>query len=160
MSEVSNKESAFGALAEYAKPALIPFESCMSERVAVEFLTKKLIDTNVILRSLLKDNEEQSQIADEIINEGAWSLPEVLAEVDHVLRTFYHVDRKSIARQLFTVLNLIDVEPREVIFRAIKIFADTKLDFVDCILVAYHDVENIDVFTFDKDLNKQLKRED
>ena len=123
-------------------------------------MSKVLIDTNVILRSLLRDNEKQAKQADEIIKAGAWTLPAVLAEVDHVLRTFYNVERKDIARQLFTAVNLVEVERREVIFRAIKIFAETKLDFVDCILAAYHDVENAEVFTFDKDLNKIIKREE
>ena len=45
-------------------------------------------------------------------------------------------------------------------FHAIKIFAETKLDFVDCILAAYNNIENFEVFTFDKDLNKILKREE
>ncbi|MBR4151831.1 MAG: PIN domain-containing protein [Selenomonadaceae bacterium] len=123
-------------------------------------MSKVLVDTNVILRALLHDNEKQAKQADEIIKAGAWTLPEVLAEVDHVLRTFYNVERKDIARQLFTAVNLVEVERREVIFRAIKIFAETKLDFVDCILAAYHDVENAEVFTFDKDLNKVIKREE
>ena len=34
------KKSAFGALAEYANPALIPFESCAWERAAVERYAK------------------------------------------------------------------------------------------------------------------------
>ena len=123
-------------------------------------MSKVLVDTNVILRALLRDNEKQSKQADEVINAGAWTLPEVLAEVDHVLRTFYGVERKEIARQLFTAVNLVDVERREVIFRAIKIFAETKLDFVDCILAAYHDIDNAEIFTFDKDLNKIMKREE
>lgn len=83
-----------------------------------------------------------------------------MAEVDHVLRTFYSVERKDIAEQLFKTLKLIEVERPAVMFRAVEIFAETKLDFVDCILAAYHELENLEVFTFDKKLNKQLKQED
>lgn len=123
-------------------------------------MRKVLVDTNVILRCLLRDVDEQSKKADEIIKAGAWTLPEVLAEVDHVLRTFYSVERKDIAEQLFKTLKLIEVERPAVMFRAVEIFAETKLDFVDCILAAYHELENLEVFTFDKKLNKQLKQED
>ena len=38
----AKKNSAFGALAEYANPALIPFESCAWERAAVERYAKSL----------------------------------------------------------------------------------------------------------------------
>ena len=121
---------------------------------------KVLVDTNVILRCLLRDNAEQAKLADEVIRAGAWTLPEVLAEVDHVLRTFYNVERKDIAEQLFAALRLIEVERPHIMFRAVEIFAETKLDFVDCILAAYHALENVEVFTFDKKLNNQLKREE
>ena len=123
-------------------------------------MQKVLVDTNVILRCLLRDNLEQAKKADEIIKAGAWTLPEVLMETSHVLRTFYEVDRKDIAEQLFKVLKLIEVERPAVMFRAVEIFAETKLDFVDCILAAHHALENAEVFTFDKKLVNQLKREE
>ena len=123
-------------------------------------MQKVLVDTNVILRCLLRDNLEQAKKADEIIKAGAWTLPEVLMETSHVLRTFYEVDRKDIAEQLFKALKLIEVERPAVMFRAVEIFAETKLDFVDCILAAHHALENAEVFTFDKKLVNQLKREE
>ena len=123
-------------------------------------MQKVLVDTNVILRCLLRDNLEQAKKADEIIKAGAWTLPEVLMETSHVLRTFYEVDRKDIAEQLFKVLKRIEVERPAIMFRAVEIFAETKLDFVDCILAAHHALENAEVFTFDKKLVNQLKREE
>lgn len=41
---------------------------------------KKLIDANVILRYLLGDHPEYSEKARKVIAEGAYTLPEVLAE--------------------------------------------------------------------------------
>lgn len=38
----AGKTSAFGALAEYANPALIPFESCAWERIAVKKYVENL----------------------------------------------------------------------------------------------------------------------
>lgn len=39
-----------------------------------------------------------------------------------------------------------------------KIFEESSLDFVDCILIAYNKVENIEIFSFDKKLNNKLKK--
>ena len=123
-------------------------------------MQKVLVDTNVILRCLLRDNKEHAAQADEVIKNGACTLPEVLAEVEHVLRAVYDVDRKEIAEQLFKMLKLIEVEHPAVMNRALEIFNDTRLDFVDCILAAHHGVNKLEVFTFDKKLNNQLKREE
>ncbi len=117
------------------------------------------VDTNVVLRYLLCDNEAQSPIAKDLIEGGAFLLPEVLMETSHVLRTFYGIDRRDIAEQLLIVLKWVTMERKAIMIRACKIFSDTKLDFVDCILAAYHELENVAVFTFDKKLNNQLKRE-
>ena len=123
-------------------------------------MRKVLVDTNVVLRYLLFDNEEQAQVAKDLIEGGAFLLPEVLMETSHVLRTFYNVDRQNIAAQLLIVLDWVEMERKPVMFRAVKIFAETKLDFVDCILAAHHSLENVEVFTFDKKLINQLKREE
>ena len=123
-------------------------------------MSKIWLDTNVVLRDLLRDNEAQAQIAKDLIEGGAFLLPEVLMETAHVLRTFYEVDRQNIATQLLIVLDWVEMERKAVMIRAVEIFAETKLDFVDCILAAYHELENINVFTFDKKLNNVLKREE
>ena len=123
-------------------------------------MSKMLVDTNVVLRYLLRDNEEQAQIAKDLIEGGAFLLPEVLMETSHVLRTFYEVDRQKISTQLLIVLDWVEMEHKAVMIRAVEIFAETKLDFVDCILAAYQELENINVFTFDKKLNNVLKREE
>ncbi len=46
---------------------------------------KTIIDANVILRYLLRDNEEMYLKATEIINKGACTLYEIIAEVVYVL---------------------------------------------------------------------------
>ena len=118
------------------------------------------VDTNVVLRYLLRDNEAQAQIAKDLIEGGAFLIPEVLMETSHVLRTFYEVDRQNIATQLLIVLDWVEMERKAVMIRAVEIFAETNLDFVDCIIAAYHELENAEVFTFDKTLKNRLKQED
>ena len=123
-------------------------------------MSKLLVDTNVVLRYLLRDDEEQAQIAKDLIEGGAFLLPEVLMETSHVLRTFYKIDRQNIVKQLLIVLDWVEMENKAIMIRAVEIFAATKLDFVDCILAAHHSVDNVAVFTFDKKLNNQLEREE
>ena len=160
MLKVSDKQSAFGSLARYANPALIPFESCALERSLIKRMSKKFVDTNVILRYLLHDVESQQKEVDELFESGVATIPEVLPEVVYVLRKFYKVDRQKTSEALLTVLDEIDVAHKAVMIYAANLYGGTNLDFVDCLFIAYHRLENIEIITFDKDLNKLLKREE
>ena len=117
---------------------------------------KKCIDANVILRRILRDNEEMAARADQVFIEGAWTFPAVIAEVVYVLSRVYKVDRQDRSLTLLTVLDEIDVERPLIMVRAAQLFGSTRLDFVDCLLAAYHEIEKVDVFTFDKELNAHL----
>ena len=117
-----------------------------------------LIDANVILRYLLNDVEEMSKKSAEIINAGAFTLPEVIAEVIYVLKSVYKVEREEIAAAILQIFNEIEVANKKILIEAVKIFAESSLDFVDCILIAYNKVENVEIFTFDKKLNNRLKK--
>lgn len=50
----------------------------------------KLVDANVILRYLLNDHQEMSQQAKAVIDSGAYTKPEIIAEVVYVLKGVYH----------------------------------------------------------------------
>ena len=119
---------------------------------------KILIDANVILRYLLNDVEEMSKKSAEIINAGAFTLPEVIAEVIYVLKSVYKVEREEIAAAILQIFNEIEVANKKILIEAVKIFAESSLDFVDCILIAYNKVENVEIFTFDKKLYNRLKK--
>ena len=119
---------------------------------------KILIDANVILRYLLNDVEEMAKKSAEIINAGAFTLPEVIAEVIYVLKSIYKVEREEIAAAILQIFKEIEVANKEIMIEAVKIFAESSLDFVDCILIAYNKVENVEIFTFDKKLNNRLKK--
>lgn len=121
-------------------------------------MKKFLIDANVILRYLLNDIEDMANEAKKVIDSGAWTLPEVIAEVVYVLKSVYKVDRKEIANAILEILKEIEIEHKNVMNEALKIFSETNLDFVDCILIAYNKVENIEIFSFDKKLNNKLNQ--
>lgn len=119
----------------------------------------KLIDANMILRYILGDNLKMQIDSTSIIKAGAFTLPEVIAEVVYVLKGLYKTERIEISECLNCLLDEVDVEHKHVMCTALNIYAETSFDFVDCILIARHRLLGEEVATFDKKLNKALNKE-
>lgn len=117
------------------------------------------MDANAILRYLLNDIPAQADIAAQAIEAGASTIPEVMAEVVYVLFGVYEVDRLSIASTLKDLLEEIAISDKPVVKSALDLYARSKLDYVDCILIARAKLFGEDVLSFDKKLNSALKRE-
>ena len=118
---------------------------------------KKLIDANVILRYLLNDNEEMAEQAEKVIQEGACTLPEIIAEVLYVLKGVYHAERSDISEYLLQFLDLVYIENKDILKSALTLYGQSTLDFPDCILISYNWIRSQLVFSFDKKLNKELR---
>jgi len=116
----------------------------------------KLVDANVILRYLLNDNRDMALQAKAVIEGGAYTKPEIIAEVVYVLRGVYHAARTDIRVYIREMLNVIRCAEHKAVDYAVDVYADTSLDFVDCLLIAYHVLGKEDVFTFDKKLASRL----
>jgi len=62
---------------------------------------KIVIDTNVVLRFLLNDNEEQSELASQVISNINCIVPiEVITEVVFVLSKVYFYNRETICDEI------------------------------------------------------------
>lgn len=120
----------------------------------------QLIDANVILRFILNDNNQMAQRAAEVIASGAYTKPEVIAEVVYVLKSVYSAPKEQIQSVIRGLSDIIQIENSNCVVCAADLFASTSLDFVDCLLVAYHSLNDETIFTFDKKLNKYLNDED
>ena len=116
-----------------------------------------IVDANIILRYLLGDHPDMSPKAKEIILSGAQTTAEVLAEVVYVLKGVYNVGRQEIADTIGAFLLEISVPHKAAIAYACKLYGETKLGFVDCILAGYHFSESMEILTFDKKLSKVVK---
>lgn len=117
----------------------------------------QLIDANVILRYLLNDHPEMSYNAKIFIASGnAYSKPEVIAEVVYVLKSVYQIEKNQIRNFIYTLLHDISCSDAECVLLAIDIYASVSLDFVDCLLIAYHKINHETIFSFDKKLNSHL----
>lgn len=116
----------------------------------------QLIDANVILRYLLNDHPEMSMKAQKVVENGAYTKPEIVAEVVYVLKGVYQATRTEINLYIKIMLRSIHCTDSAAIEFAINLYAQVSLDFVDCLLIAYHSLYNESVFTFDKKVNKLL----
>ncbi len=118
----------------------------------------KLLDANAILRYLLNDIESQAQQVEDAIRNGAFTIPEVIAEVVYVLTGVYEVSRSETAETLKLFLNEISISEKPVISYALSLYADSGLDYVGCILVARNIILKQEILTFDKKLNNKIAR--
>ena len=118
-----------------------------------------LVDANIVLRYLLNDDAKLSPQAKAIIDQDVTQLPiEALCEVVFVLTRVYNVPRENIRDSLENFFKQTDtiLPNREAVLAGIHFFAETKLDFVDCILAGYCRAENAQVKTFDHALQRLL----
>lgn len=75
----------------------------------------------------------------------------------YILDGVYKTSRKDINKQLSSLLDFVTVEDSDVMKNALQFYADTRLDYVDCILLSYFKTNNIQVATFDKKLKNKMK---
>ncbi len=116
------------------------------------------IDANIILRFLLADNEKMFEVSKKILYQNVYLANEVLAEVVYVLEKFYKFKREVIFDRLYRLLNEKNIFnfDKQFVLKALEIYKDTKLDFVDCLLCAYGEIDEI--ATFDKKLQKCIDK--
>ena len=123
---------------------------------------RRLVDTNLIIRHLVQDNEKQAGVAGrlfEACDRGQVVivvLPSVLAECVFVLESFYEHPRKDIASALSRLISSpgVEITDTAVHLDAFNRFARTKVHFVDCLIAATAASENTPVASFDQDLRK------
>lgn len=131
-------------------------------------MARHLIDANVILRYLLRDDEKLFKRTSELlervkVGEETVIIPEcVLTESVYVLLKIYKVERRVIAEKLKGLLSykgVINPDKNELTDSFI-LFEKTQLGIVDCILCAKSINSGNHLFTFDDELknicNKNL----
>jgi predicted nucleic-acid-binding protein len=116
-----------------------------------------ILDTNAILRYILKDNLLQFNIVKELIENDSVFVPtEIIAEVVYVVYKVYKIPHNLISNHILFFLEDIDYKAG-ILVNAIKTFGKGKLDFVDCLLVEYSKSNKYSVFSFDKKLKNMLQ---
>ena len=116
----------------------------------------RAVDTNVLVRLLTRDDEEQTAAAEAFVAPGAWVSHVVLVETLWVLESVYDVDARGRAKAVEMLLNHreLTVQDPDVVERALGQFRKRpSLGFSDCLVVeAAKKAGHGPLRTFDRDL--------
>jgi predicted nucleic-acid-binding protein len=104
------------------------------------------IDTNVLVRFLVRDNEAQFEKAQRLIRRDTANDDDifislvVLAETEWVLRTRYRLNKENILGAVSGLLDAAEVEFEDeaAVEEAVAVWEDTAADFADCLIGAHN----------------------
>ena len=119
----------------------------------------KAIDTNILVRFLVRDDAQQARRARKLIEVGGISIPKtVLLETEWALRYTYEFDRVAVNQALGKICGLpqIVVEDASTVIQALSWHAD-GFDFADALhLASSRDVQAF--YTFDRSLIRKANK--
>ena len=104
------------------------------------------VDTNVLVRYLVRDDQRQFEAARRLINrEDGANEPTmislvVLVEAEWVLRSRYDLNKADIAAAFSALLDTADLvfEDEPTLEHALYMWKDSRADFADCLINARH----------------------
>lgn len=118
----------------------------------------RAVDTNVLVRLLVRDNAKQVKAAETFIESGAWVSHLVLAETLWVLDAVYERTPDQIALAVELLLNhtSLTVQDADVVTLALNAFrARPSLGFPDCLVLEIaRRAGHVPLGTFDRNLAK------
>jgi predicted nucleic-acid-binding protein len=118
----------------------------------------RAVDTNVLLRILVRDDERQVAIADAYIERGAWVSYIVLAEVLWVLTTNYRRGHAELAAAVEMLLdhNTLVIQDADAVRAALDQYRrNSSLGFADCLIVEVaRKAGHLPVGTFDRKMTR------
>jgi predicted nucleic acid-binding protein len=125
-----------------------------------------LPDTNTIVRYLVADDPalhaKAKEFFDKVKHGGSKAviLESVLSECIYVLTKIYRVPRDKAAGSLIDLLHYKGIanDDRQELIGALSLFSEQAFDIVDCILFAKATAAGDQLYTFDADLNKLMRR--
>ena len=121
---------------------------------------RRIADTNILVRYLTGDDAKAAAKATEIIRNGVEVIPETISEVLYVLtsKILYAIPRPYAAKAIIALLDDISIDRETTIRNALNIFGETRLDYVDCLLIAEGLSADTEIMSFDRKLLNELKR--
>lgn len=119
----------------------------------------KLVDTNLIIRFLIKDDPYQFEAAKKLFSSSDQDLilPDlILAEVVWTLHSVYKLTKQEIVEKLLKLLELKNLIANfHLLINSLLIYRDHNISFVDAYLTAFCEEEKLEgIYSFDKDLDK------
>jgi len=118
----------------------------------------RAVDTNVLLRLIIRDDSRQAAAAETFIEKGAWVSLLVLTEAIWVLTSTYKSNAKDTANAIEMLLDHRElvVQDPETVAQALELFrARPALGFSDCLILQCAQREgHLPLGTFDRNLAK------
>jgi predicted nucleic-acid-binding protein len=118
----------------------------------------RAVDTNVLVRLVVRDDAQQVQAAEKFIARGAWVSQLVLAETIWVLDAVYGRTAAQIASAVDMLLNHkeLTLQDSDAVTSALESFRKRPaLGFSDCLVVEIaRKAGHVPLGTFDRDLAK------
>ena len=118
----------------------------------------RAVDTNVLVRVLVRDDRKQTDLAEEYIARGAWVSHLVLAEAMWVLRSKYALPHHEIATVIELLLDHTQfaLQEPDVVEAALDHYrAKPSIGFSDCLVLEIaRKVGHLPLGTFDRMLNR------
>lgn len=116
----------------------------------------RAVDTNVLIRLLVRDDAAQTERAEQFIADGAWVSHLVLAESVWVLESVYELDSARLRTAVAMLLEhrQLVLQEADTVRAALGTFAArTGVGFTDCLIVAVASSHNHKPLgTFDRKL--------
>ncbi len=116
------------------------------------------VDTNVLIRLMVRDDPEQTEAAEALISKGAWASVLAVAETIWVLRSVYghSWSQLAIAVEMLLQIETLSIQDADVVEAALELFRmRPALGFSDCLMLQMaKSCGNLPLFTFDRSLAK------
>lgn len=113
-------------------------------------------DTNVLVRSIVRDDPKQTAAAAACIVQNVWVSHVVLVETMWVLASLYDFSRKAVAETLTILLDHknVTIQEPDVVEAALELYKKGRgLAFIDCVAIeTARKAGHLPLCTFDKDL--------
>jgi len=118
----------------------------------------RAIDTNVLVRLMVRDDDRQVSSAQAFVDNGAWVSVLALAEAIWVLATAYKFSARQLADGIEMLLNLrnLVLQDSDAVRAALDLFQQKpSLGFSDCLILQLaRKAGHLPLGTFDRSLGK------
>jgi len=125
----------------------------------VESSKKAVIDTNLLVRYLINDDQKKAEAVDNLLDRAAKGevriiVPSVvIAELVWVLESFYQLKADAILELVEAIINTsgLDVTDKSTIIPALRLYKSKKIDFIDAWIIEFAKERGVKaIYTFDK----------
>ena len=119
-----------------------------------------MADANTMICCIIGDDQNKIAEFQQIrLEQNIIYTLEVIAEVVYVLTKVYQVSREeaSNAIQIFLRAKNIVCSSGAITVKALQLFANNHLDFVDNVLLAYHQIQGIEIYSYVRKLMNSIR---